>query len=49
MRLGGNEASIYGFDMAALGKFAADVGPLVDEVSRPLDKVPAGAPSSKFR
>ena len=49
MMLGGNAASIYGFDLEALGKRAATVGPLVEDVATPLDKVPAGAPGSKFR
>jgi hypothetical protein len=49
MMLGGNAASIYGFDIDALDRRAADVGPLVTDVATPLDAVPAGAPVSKFR
>jgi hypothetical protein len=35
--VGGNAARVYGFDLDALAPIAARVGPLVDEVARPLD------------
>jgi predicted TIM-barrel fold metal-dependent hydrolase len=35
--VGGNAARVYGFDLDALALVAARVGPLVDEVARPLD------------
>ena len=38
--LGGNAADLYGFDLAALDRAAAEVGPRVDEVARPLDELP---------
>ena len=34
--LGGNAAALYGFDLDALAPVAAEVGPPVDEVARPL-------------
>jgi predicted TIM-barrel fold metal-dependent hydrolase len=34
--VGGNAARLYGFDLDALAPVAARVGPLVDEVARPL-------------
>ena len=43
--VGGNAARVYGFDLDALAPVAARVGPLVDEVARPLqnDEIPAEA------
>ena len=38
--LGGNAAELYGFDLAAMDRAAAEVGPRVDEVARPLDQLP---------
>jgi len=38
--LGGNAARLYGFDLDALTPVAAAVGPLVDEVARPLTELP---------
>jgi predicted TIM-barrel fold metal-dependent hydrolase len=38
--LAGNAAPLYGFDLEALTPVAARVGPLVDEVHRPLDARP---------
>ena len=35
--VGGNAARVYGFDLDALAPVAARVGPLVDEVARPLE------------
>jgi hypothetical protein len=34
--VGGNAARVYGFDLDALAPVAARVGPLVDDVARPL-------------
>ena len=34
--VGGNAARVYGFDLAALGKVAAQIGPTVEEVAVPL-------------
>jgi predicted TIM-barrel fold metal-dependent hydrolase len=39
--LGENAAAVYGFDMDKLAPLAARVGPTVDEVATPLDKLPA--------
>jgi len=36
MMLGGNAARVYGFDLDLLGQVAAEVGPSVDEISRPF-------------
>jgi predicted TIM-barrel fold metal-dependent hydrolase len=36
MLVGGNAAALYGFDLAALAPLAAEHGPLVSEVDRPL-------------
>jgi predicted TIM-barrel fold metal-dependent hydrolase len=47
--LSGNAADVYNFDLEALGRVAAKVGPTVEEVDRPLDKVPAGSGSGAFR
>lgn len=41
--VGGNAARVYGFDMGALARVAARVGPTVEEISTPLEKVPPGA------
>jgi predicted TIM-barrel fold metal-dependent hydrolase len=35
--VGGNAAALYGFDLDALAPVAAQVGPTVEEVARPLD------------
>jgi predicted TIM-barrel fold metal-dependent hydrolase len=35
--VGGNAARVYGFDLDALAPLAAEVGPSVEEVARPLD------------
>jgi predicted TIM-barrel fold metal-dependent hydrolase len=35
--LAGNAAALYGFDLAALDKMAAEVGPTVAELDRPLE------------
>jgi predicted TIM-barrel fold metal-dependent hydrolase len=36
MMLGGNAAALYGFDLDALRPIAAEIGPVVGEVARPL-------------
>jgi hypothetical protein len=36
MMLGGNAARVYGFDLDLLDKIAAEVGPSVEEIARPL-------------
>jgi predicted TIM-barrel fold metal-dependent hydrolase len=46
--LGGNAARVYGFDLETLGPIAARVGPRVDEVNVPLDRVPADSHSLAF-
>jgi len=38
--VGGNAARLYGFDLDALAPLAARVGPRVDEVATPLDRLP---------
>ncbi|CAO5248395.1 amidohydrolase family protein [Frankia sp. AgKG'84/4] len=38
--LAGNAARLYGFDLEALAPLAAQYGPTVEEVSRPLDALP---------
>ena len=43
-----NAAKVYGFDLAALGKIAARVGPTVEEIRTPLTTVPADATSPAF-
>lgn len=39
--LAGNAAEVYGFDLDALAPAAARLGPTVDEVRTPLDRLPA--------
>ena len=39
--LAGNAAEIYGFDLAALGARAAELGPLVNDVAQPLTELPS--------
>jgi hypothetical protein len=43
--VGGNAATLYGFDLDGLAAVAAGVGPTVDEIARPLppDDIPAAA------
>lgn len=45
---GGNAARVYGFDLAALDRIAAEVGPTAEEIAEPLKEVPAGATSPAF-
>ena len=42
-------AGVYDFDLDALAPIAARVGPLVDDVARPLDAVPSDSGSPAFR
>ncbi len=44
----GTAADVYGFDLAALDPIGADVGPSVEELTVPLDKIPEGASSPAF-
>jgi predicted TIM-barrel fold metal-dependent hydrolase len=46
--LGGNAARVYGFDLDQLAPIAARVGPTVEEVATPLDRVPENAYSIAF-
>ena len=46
--LGGNAAAVYGFDLDALAPLAQRVGPTVEELTVPLDRVPADATSPGF-
>jgi predicted TIM-barrel fold metal-dependent hydrolase len=43
-----NAAKVYGFDLTKLQARADLIGPSVDELATPLDKVPAGATSPAF-
>jgi hypothetical protein len=47
--LGENAAALYGFDMDALAPLAAEHGPTVDELSRPLTELPPDANSALRR
>lgn len=38
--LAGNAASLYGFDLDALAPLAAQLGPTVEEIATPLDRLP---------
>lgn len=46
--VGGNAASVYGFDLEALAEVAARVGPSLEEIAVPLDEVPEDAYSVAF-
>ncbi|MFE4653098.1 amidohydrolase [Streptomyces sp. NBC_01550] len=46
--VGGNAARVYGFDLPALDRIAATVGPTVDEIAEPLKEAPADATSPAF-
>jgi hypothetical protein len=46
--VGGAAAGLYGFDLAALAPVADRLGPTVEEISTPLDEVPADATSYAF-
>jgi predicted TIM-barrel fold metal-dependent hydrolase len=43
-----NIAGVYGFDLDALAPLAAECGPTVEELARPLGEVPADATSPAF-
>ncbi|MFH8476142.1 amidohydrolase family protein [Streptomyces sp. NPDC018000] len=45
---GGNAARVYGFDLAALDRVAATVGPTVAEIAEPLKEIPPDATSPAF-
>ena len=49
MILGDNALRCYGLDGAALEPIAQKIGPLIDEVDRPLEKTPPDAWSYAFR
>lgn len=44
-----NAAKLYGFDLDALAPLAAQYGPTVDEIHRPLDELPAEPNSALLR
>ena len=46
--LAGTAADVYGFDLAKLDPIGAEVGPTVEEVATPLEKIPKGAFSPAF-
>jgi predicted TIM-barrel fold metal-dependent hydrolase len=46
--LAGNAAKVYGFDLPKLDTYAANIGPTVEELATPLEKIPAGATSPAF-
>ncbi|UGY90652.1 amidohydrolase family protein [Streptomyces gobiensis] len=46
--VGGNAARVYGFDLRLLDRIAARVGPTVEEIAEPLEKIPADATSPAF-
>jgi predicted TIM-barrel fold metal-dependent hydrolase len=47
--LAGNAAALYGFDLVKLAPLAAQYGPTVDEIARPLDALPANPNSALLR
>jgi hypothetical protein len=46
--IGLNAADVYGFDLDVLAPVAQRVGPTVEEVNVPLDKIPADSRSIAF-
>jgi hypothetical protein len=46
--VGGNAAEVYDFDLDALATVSARVGPTVEEVDVPLDRVPEDSVSIAF-
>ena len=46
--LAGNAARVYDFDLDALAPIAARVGPVVEEIATPLDRIPPDAYSVAF-
>ena len=47
--LAGNAAELYGFDLDALAPLAAEHGPTVEEIARPLDRLPDNPNSALLR
>jgi hypothetical protein len=47
--LGGNAAKLYDFDLDALAPLAEQYGPTVEELSQPLDALPADANEALLR
>jgi hypothetical protein len=43
-----NAAEVYGFDLAKLAPLAEKIGPTVDELATPLDRIPEGVTSMAF-
>jgi predicted TIM-barrel fold metal-dependent hydrolase len=43
-----NAAKVYGFDLAKLAPLAEKIGPTVDELATPLDRIPEGVTSMAF-
>jgi len=41
-------ASVYGFDLSGLSALASEVGPLVEEIHRPLEAFPVGSTCGAF-
>ena len=48
MMFGGTAAKVYGFDLDALAKVAARIGPRLDQVHQPLLNVPTDTQSAAF-
>ncbi|MBV9934538.1 MAG: amidohydrolase [Actinobacteria bacterium] len=46
--LGETAAKVYGFDLDLLGPLAAELGPTVDEVAKPLESYPADSTCNAF-
>ena len=46
--LAGNAAEVYGFDLDKLAPLAEKIGPTVDELATPLDRIPEGVTSMAF-
>jgi predicted TIM-barrel fold metal-dependent hydrolase len=47
--LGGNAAKLYGFDLDALAPIAAEHGPTVEELAKPLEELPPNPNSALLR
>lgn len=47
--LAGNAAKLYGFDLDKLAPLAAEYGPTVEEIARPLDKLPENPNSALLK
>jgi len=48
MMFGGTAAKVYGFDLEALTPMAAEIGPRLDQVHKPLENVPTDTHSAAF-